>query len=182
MITSSLGSTSLKLRRAVLWTALAVAAAAHVIAQAPSNELSQYTDAVAHVQPLVRLELLQQFAMHAQPGPLKVNALELVIWHYLQTGDTAHALAWANDLENTDNDNAVALAIISQHTMSLVEQGSLEPEPLLRMASHGLDMLPQTQRPLGMSELDFALLRRQAYAMLSGAAGFAEVRMKDYPS
>jgi hypothetical protein len=182
MITSAFASTSLKLRRVVLWAALAVAAAAPVIAQAPSNELSQYTDAVAHAQPLERLELLQRFAMHAQPGPLKVNALELVIWHYLQTADTGHALAWANDLENTDKDNAVALAIISQHTKSLVEQGSLKPEPLLRMASHGLDMLPQTQRPLGMSELDFALLRRQAYAMLSGAAGFAEVRMKDYPS
>ena len=43
-------------------------------AQSSSNELSAYTDAVAHVQPNDRLALLERFAMHAQPRPLKIDA------------------------------------------------------------------------------------------------------------
>ena len=48
------------------------------------------------------------------------------------------------------------------------------------MASHGLDSLPLLRRPLGMSEANFTLLRRQVNAMLSGAAGTAELQRKDY--
>lgn len=147
-----------------------------------SNELSQYTNAVARVQPSDRVIQLERFAIHAQPGPLKVDALEFVIWEYLRTHNDAHALAWAHPLAEIDPSNAVALALLSQQSRELVERGSMKPQNLLTMASHGLDTLPQVRRPLGMSEGDFTLLRRQVNAMLSGAAGTAEVHMKDYVS
>lgn len=144
------------------------------------NELSQYTDAAAHVQPSERLILLERFALHAQPGPLKIGALEMVVWNYLQQGKFAHALSWANQLSETDKDNPVAIALLSNANRASVAKGEMKPERLLKMASHGLDTLPLLQRPLGMNGADFELLRRQSYALLSGAAGFAEVRVKDY--
>ncbi|HUI85421.1 MAG TPA: VWA domain-containing protein [Candidatus Binatia bacterium] len=142
--------------------------------------MSAYTSAVARAQPSERLIELERFAVHAQPGPLKIDALEIVVWEYLRAHDTVHALVWARDLADSDSDNAVALALLSNEGRGAMEQGRMKAERLLRMASHGLDNLPQLRRPLGMSESDFTLLRRQTNAMLSGAAGAAELRSKDY--
>lgn len=157
-------------------------AAASFAQTSANNELSAYTGAVARVQPWDRLVQLERFAMHAQPGPLKIEALEFVIWEYLWQGNTARALPWANDLATTDQDNPLAIALISHNAKTAVDKGSMKPQLLLKTASHGLDTLPQLQRPLGMSGGDFAQLKRQAYAMLSSAAGLAELRMKDFVS
>ena len=88
--------------------------------------------------------------------------------------------AWANALHDADKDNAIALALLSNDARSELQRGGIKPERLLAMASHGLDNLPQTSRPLGMSDGEFAELERRANAMLSGAAGAAEVQMHDY--
>jgi von Willebrand factor type A domain len=170
------------LARAFVGLLLSLLAAARLApAQSRSSELSDYTDAVAHVQTNERLALLEHFAMNAR-GPLKVDALEIIIWHYLHQGQLSHAISWANELSTADQDNAVAIALLTDYDRSAVEQGRMKSEQLLRMASHGLDMLPRLQRPLGMNGGDFALLKRQAYVMLSSAAGSAELRMKDYIS
>ncbi len=147
-----------------------------------TNELSAYTFAVAHVEATERLQRLEQFSIHARPGPLKSAALEMVIWEYLRSGNVRHALTWANELAASDKNNAVAIALLSDDAKAAVQKGSMKPERLLSMSHHGLDTLPQLQRPLGMNGADFALEQRQAYAMLSSAAGFAELRMKDYTS
>lgn len=151
-------------------------------AQSQSNELTQYTNAVAHVQPSERVIQLERFAINAQPGPLKVDALEFVIWEYLRTHNETHALAWAHPLEDADANNPVALALLSKQARDAVEKGSMKPDRLLAMSSRGLDGLPMLRRPLGMSAANFTLLQRETNAMLSGAAGFAELHMKDYVS
>ncbi len=58
----------------------------------------------------------------------------------------------------------------------------MKPDRLLAMSTRGLNALPQLRRPLGMSAADFTLLSRQVNAMLSGAAGTAELHLKDYVS
>jgi hypothetical protein len=173
---------SLRLRFASVFLLALSAAAPLAPAQTASSELSDYTAAVAHVRPNERLALLEHFAMNAHPGPLKVDALEFIIWNFVRQGQLAHAMSWANELSATDPDNAIAIALLTNSSRSVVEQGTMKAERLLHMASHGLDMLPQLQRPLGMNGADFSLLKRQAYVMLSSTAGFAELRMKDYVS
>lgn len=157
-------------------------AASSVVAQQYPNELSQYTNAVARAQPADRVIQLERFAIHAQSGPLKIDALEFVIWEYLRTHNDAHALAWAHPLADADRDNAVALALLTNDARQLVEKGGMKPDRLLAMSTRGLNALPQLRRPLGMSGSDFTLLSRQVNAMLSGAAGTAELHMKDYVS
>lgn len=163
----------------ILFLSLATVPVSHAQQSSP-NELSQYTNAVARVQPSDRVIQLERFAIDAQPGPLKVDALEFVIWEYMRTRNDALALAWSHPLADTDPDNAVAFALLSQPARAAVEHGSMKPQVLLTMASHGLDSLPLLRRPLGMSEANFTLLRRQVNAMLSGAAGTAELQKKDY--
>ena len=169
---------ALNLAACLLLVASAVAPAA--TGQTAGNELSAYTDAVARVQPYDRLVQIERFAVHAQPGPLKTQALEFIVWEYLRTNNAALALAWAQELARNDKDNGVALALIGNSERASVEHGTMKPERLLSMASRGLEMLPQLQRPLGMNGADFALLKQRAYVMLSSAAGFAELRRKDF--
>ena len=165
---------------AVLLLALTVAAVAAFAQPPTSNELSQYTSAVAKVQRTDRLMALEQFAIRAHLGPLRTAALEFIIWEYLRVNNRPHAMTWANDLAFTDKDNAIALALTSDQARNDLQHGSIKPARLLAMASRGLDNLSRLQRPLGMSEADFVQMQRQANAMLSGAAGAAELQMRDY--
>ncbi len=163
-----------------IFISYAISAAVPGFAQSSTNELSQYTAAVARVQRSDRVVQLEHFANHAKSGPLKVAALEFVIWEYLRTKNFSHALAWADDLQAIDPDNPVALAVLSNDARKKLQAGTTKPPRLLKMASDGLDALPQLFRPLGMSQSDFIELKRQANAMLSGAAGDAELRLHDY--
>jgi len=164
-----------------VWLLALVAVTVAALAQpSSSNELSQYTSAVAKVQRNDRLMALEQFAIRAHPGPLRAAALEFIIWEYLRVNNVSHAMTWANDLGFTDKDNAIALALLSDQARNGLQHGSMKPSRLLAMASRGLDNLSRLQRPLGMNEADFVQLQRQANAMLSGAAGAAELEMRDY--
>jgi hypothetical protein len=181
MLSTKLSTPGFETARVVSLVVLVILPIAPVaFGQSSGNELSLYTDAVAHAQPAERLILLERFAVHAQPGPLKVDALEMVIWHYLQQGQVGRAGSWANQLAATDENNPVAIALLANDSRPAVENGNIKPERLLKTASHGLEMLPSLQRPLGMNGADFELLKRQSYAMLSSAAGLAELRMKDF--
>src|SRR6202012_1513572 len=84
---------------------------AAAIAQNSSNsEVSRYTNAVARVQPADRLAQLERFAMSVRSGPLKAEALEIVIGEYLRKRIMAHALTWANELASMENNNPGSLA------------------------------------------------------------------------
>ena len=145
-----------------------------------SNELSQYTSAVARVDRGDRVVQLEHFAIHAQSGPLKTAALQFVIAEYLRDHNMPHALSWARVLEEADKNNAIALALLSDEARDAMQRGATKPAQVVAMASRGLDNLMEVMRPPGMSAGDFANLQRRADAMLSGAAGAAEVQMRDY--
>ena len=164
----------------MLLTACLLMTAATVGFAQQTNELSQYTSAVARVDRTDRIVQLEQFAIHTRSGSLKIAALEFVIAEYLRTNNISHALAWANALHEVDKDNAIALALLSNDARNGLQTGGIKPERLLAMASHGLDNLSQSSRPLGMSEGAFVDLQRRANALLSGAAGAAELQMRDY--
>ncbi len=174
------GPKSSAVKAATCLLALGLSAQAAIAQNASRNELSDYTNAVARAQAADRLSHLEQFSMSAQPGPLKIEALQFVIWQHLRNHDFPQALTWANALQSADKDNSLALAVISDHARNTWESRSTPPKQLLAMARQGLDALPRLQRPLGMSPADFAELRQQTQAMLTGAAGWAQLQRKDY--
>lgn len=171
------------LSSSTIFLAAALLIAPALVAQSGEySELSQYTSAVARVDRNDRLIQLEHFAVHAQSGPLKIAALEFVIAEYLRANNIPHALSWARALEESDKNNAIALALLSNDASNELQHGGLKPAQLHAMASRGLDNLAQVSRPPGMSQGDFADLQRRANGMLSGAAGAAEVQMRDYVS
>ena len=109
-----------------------------------------------------------------------MRRLQFVIGEYLRANNIPHALSWAHALEETDKNNGIALALLSNDARNELQRGGVKPAQLLAMASRGLDNLAQVLRPPGMSAGDFADLCRRANAMLSGAAGAAELQMHDY--
>ncbi len=149
--------------------------APRIVGQATA--LSEYTSAVARAQSADRIRDLQRFAWNAS-GPLRVDALEFIVWEYLRAGNRDHALTWANELQVADQGNALALALICEE-MQNPTHAKMNPDRLLNTAKQGINAIPQLRRPLGMSESDFARLRQQTLAMLKGAAGYAELQRKN---
>jgi hypothetical protein len=140
--------------------------------------LNEYTSAVARVQPADRIRDLQRVAETAS-GQVRVDALGFVVWEYLRSGNLAHALTWANELQMADKSNALALAVICEAAQNSTPI-TMKADQLLSTAHEGINALPQLRRPLGMSESDFGKLRQKALAMLKAAAGNAELQRKEY--
>lgn len=131
--------------------------------------LREYNAAIAQKQPTDKIRKLEQFAWTTS-GPLRADALEVVVWEYLRAGNNARALTWANELNLADKANPLALAVICQEAQHS-SQTKAEREQLHRMASQGERALPRLRHPVGMSDTDFAALRRQASIMLERASG-----------
>lgn len=144
------------------------------------NDLSEYTSAVAHPQAADRIRALEDFAQHAQSGPLKIAALQFVIAEYLRAGNRPQALSWAKQLERADPENALALAVITDDARNPGGSAKVNAQQQLQMAARGSANINQFMRPLGMTEAEFGNLRQKTQAMLKGAAGAAQLQRKDY--
>jgi len=142
--------------------------------------LREYNAAIAQKQPADRIRKLQQFAWTTS-GPLRIDALEVVVWEYLRVGNNARALTWANELNLADKGNALAVAVICQDAQQS-SQASLKPDQLRKMANQGEDALPRLRHPVGMSDPEFGALRRQASVMLNRTSGQPTSQARNYSS
>lgn len=147
---------------------------------AGNSGLREYSNAVAQTQTGDRISGLQRFAWTAS-GPLRSDALAFIVWEYLRINDHAHAVTWARELQNADHENALAVAVICEDAQSSANSAMSSGE-LLSTATNGENALPRLRRPMGMSDADFARLRRLTVIMLKRAAGHAELQRKDYVS
>ena len=144
--------------------------------------LREYNAAIAQKQPADRIRKLQQFAWTTS-GPLRIDALEVVVWEYWRAGNNARALTWANELNLADKGNALAMAVICQDAQHSSQSG-VKQDQLRRMANQGENALPRLRHPVGMSDADFVALRRQTSLMLEGATGqpTSQARNSSIPS
>ena len=140
--------------------------------------LGEYNAAMAQKQPAEKIRKLEQFAWTTS-GPLRADALQVVVWEYLRAGNNAHALTWANELNVADKGNALALAVIC-HDAQQSSQRSVKPNELRKMAHQGENALPRLRHPAGMSDAEFANLRREARLMLERVAGQPTTERREY--
>ncbi len=126
------------------------------------------------------MRLLEDYIQAAQSGPLKTQALQFVIWEELRAHKASDALRWATQLRTVDAGNALALALIADNARNATSSNKAAAEQQLKLTARALSTLPQLSRPLGLSEADFSILRQQSQAMLKGAAGAAELQLKNY--
>jgi hypothetical protein len=145
--------------------------------QPSSGTAREYNAAIAQKQPADRIRDLELFALTSS-GPLKVDALEVVVWEYLRAGNLARALTWANELNLADKGNALAAAVMCQDAQRSPQ--SIKRDELRKMANHGLDAMPRLRHPTGMSDAEFGAMRRQASLALERAAGQAPSQPRDY--
>ncbi len=133
-----------------------------------------YLKAVTVPRTSDRIAALNRFVASARGTAFEVDALELLVWDRLRTGDSAGAGASADRLITVQPDNALALAVLA----SAARQNATR----LDMAHRGLAQLPRLRQPLGMAASEFSTLKLEITATLNGTAGVASLEARDYGS
>ncbi len=133
-----------------------------------------YAKAVSLPRTGDRIAALDKFIAGARGTALEVDALELLVWDRLRTGDPAGAGRTADRLAVVEPDNALAMAVLA----GAANQDSSR----LEMATRGLAAVPRLRQPRGMAASEFSTLKLRITAMLNGAAGLGSLGARDYGS
>ncbi|MFB3813615.1 MAG: hypothetical protein ACE14L_05840 [Terriglobales bacterium] len=145
---------------------------------APQN--ADWRDYIAAAQRAApeRAGLLENFITAHPRSALQYDALMLLAWSYLVSGNFTSAANAANQVLACGPDNVIALAIRAEN---LRHSGNAKLVRELReTADHGLAAYQRSRLPAGISALEGYAIQRRTLAMLEGARGYAALREKDY--
>src|SRR4051794_17204272 len=104
---ATLGRTCFVLRHLAAWITLGATLLAAEVAD--TSGLASYIRAVSRPRVADRLQQLEQFLATTPGSSLRLDALQLLTWDSIRTGDTAAALKWAQELYRIDPDNPLAI-------------------------------------------------------------------------
>jgi hypothetical protein len=160
---------------AALYSASVICAAQ---TNADTRDLQAYTAAVSQARTADQVTALAQFVTNNGGSRLEVDALELLVWDFLRTGNRGQAESWANQLSTADPANPMALAVLSDYTRRASRGQSVDQYS--GMAQRGMSLLPNLRRPEGMVQTDFDQLHKLVRGILNGVIGHAELHRTDY--
>ncbi len=160
-------------RRIAVVLPLALALLAGWASAEADSQTGAYLKAIAQPRTADRITALQNFVASSRGSALELDALELLVWDRLRTGDATGAASSARRLVEVDPGNVVATAVLA---------GSSAPSAHLDLAVRGLAQLPGMRPPRAMPVSEFTTFKRYIGAMLSGTAGVASLSARDYGS
>jgi tetratricopeptide (TPR) repeat protein len=138
--------------------------------------LEAYLSAIKRPVITERAAAMERFLSIAGNSGLKLDALEVLTWDYLRTGDRAKSLSRARDLLAIDPMNPAALAIVSDGDSPAREEIANQ----FSLSRRGLQQIPQMRKPEAMSQGEFKLMQACLSAMLHGAAGLGYIGNRNY--
>ena len=169
-----------KIRHFALSSSLFLAAAGFAVAQ---NSLDMYTSAVRQSRISDRMAGMEKFLSTYPKSGLRGDALEVLVWDSLESGQREQARTRAKELRQIDPQNALALAVVSEERAEVAgrsdRKGALQA---FEMAKSGIQAYPQLHHPEGMSDGEFIQVQRQVVSILDGEAGLGYLANKDYPA
>jgi tetratricopeptide (TPR) repeat protein len=146
-------------------------------------EYNAYVSAVQQTDPNAKISGLESFLQQYPNSVMKVDALELLMAAYQQSGNAQKMIDAANRVLQADPNNLRALALLTYTYRSQAEQGNASAAPqAAKYGQQGLDALQRAAKPEGMSDADFDKLKTQTSVIFNGAVGFAALQAKDYKS
>lgn len=158
---------------AVLYTVLSVACAAQGSA---SSDL--FSNAVNQPGGPARISALENFLSRAPTDARRSDALEILVWDYLHTGKRKQAETAAKELLSIIPTNPLAAAALSLDMQPginrAVKQQKIEDQ------IRALQALEHLSKPAGITDTEFMVMNRQAYAILSGIIGTTYLNQKTY--
>ena len=163
--------------RQLLGVAILLIFTGALAAQTSNSDQGEYAAAASQSQPAQRLAALERFLAANPQSPLKLDALELLVWNNRTSGSIADLEHWTSQLLATSQDNPLAAAVIIGSSLPI---GGHEP-PADR-AKRAITALDHFDRPEGFSHDDFAAMKNYVVATLNGVVGYSYFEQKEFAS
>jgi tetratricopeptide (TPR) repeat protein len=170
--------------------AAAPAAPAAPAAQKPQikdpAEYNAYVSAVQQADPAAKAQAIEAFLQTYPNSVMKEDALVSLMGAYQQAGNAQKTVDTANRVLQANPNNIRALALLAYYYRSLASQGGADAtknaDLAMQYGQKGIDALPNTPKPDGMSDADFTKFHNELSAIFEGAVGFAALQKKDLPT
>lgn len=167
--------------------AAAVPFAAAQAAQKPQikdpAEYNAYVNAVQQSDPAAKAQAIEAFLQTYGNSVMKEEALVQLMGAYQQSSNATKTIESASRILQANPNNVRALALLSYYYRSLCAQGGPDGPKNCDQASQygqkGLDALPNTTKPDGLSDADFTKYHNDLTSIFDGAVGFAALQKKD---
>jgi hypothetical protein len=149
-------------------------------AQSAGSSIGAYADAIKQSTIAERIIAMERYLALSSGGGLKVDALEFLVWDHMRLGHQSQSAQRARELIAISPANPIALAALNQNAPSAPRGKNTVQERVaaLKSAISGLDHL---NKPEGMLDRNFQMLRQQVAIMLTGAMGMSYLEIEDYP-
>jgi len=146
-------------------------------------EYNAYVNAVQQSDPAAKAQALEAFLQTYPNSVMKVDALVTLMGAYQQAGNASKTIDSASRILQADPNNVRALALLAYYYRSLAAQGGPDAaknaEQSAQYGQKGIDALPNTPKPEGMSDADFTKFHNELMAIFDGAVGFNALQKKD---
>ena len=159
---------------------LVLAAGCTAVAQ---SSLDVYTSAVRQSRISDRMAGMERFLSTYPTSDLRQDALEILVWDSLESGQREQARTRAEELRKLEPQNALAIAVVAEtRAETLGRSDRKAADQAFELAKDGIQVYPQLRHPEGMRDGEFILLQRQVVSILDGEAGLGYLAQKDYES
>jgi len=146
-------------------------------------EYNAYVNAVQQSDPAAKAQALEAFLQTYPNSVMKVDALVTLMGAYQQAGNASKTIDAASRILQADPNNVRALALLAYYYRSLAAQGGPDAaknaEQSAQYGQKGIDALPNTPKPEGMSDADFTKFHNELMGIFDGAVGFNALQKKD---
>jgi len=146
-------------------------------------EYNAYVNAVQQSDPAAKAQALEAFLQTYPNTVMKVDALVTLMGAYQQAGNASKTIDTASRILQADPNNVRALALLAYYYRSLAAQGGPDAaknaEQSAQYGQKGIDALPNTPKPEGMSDADFTKFHNELMGIFDGAVGFNALQKKD---
>jgi hypothetical protein len=147
------------------------------------SSLDLYTSAVRQSRIVDRMAGMERFLSAFPHSDLREDALEVLVWDAMESGQREKARTRAAELREVDPQNALAIAIVAEtRAETLGRSDKKAAGQAFELAKSGIQVYPNLHHPEGMRDGEFILLQRQVVSVLDGEAGLGYLAEKDYPS
>lgn len=168
---------------AIVQQAVGQAAAAQKPQIKDAAEYNAYVNAVQQSDPAAKAQAIEAFLQTYPNTVMKEEALVQLMGAYQQANNASKTIDTASRILQANPNNIRALALLAYYYRSLCAQGGADApkncDQATQYGQKGLDALPNTPKPDGMSDADFTKFHNDIEGIFSGAVGFAALQKKD---
>lgn len=168
---------------AVVQQAAGQAAAAQKPQIKDPAEYNAYVNAIQQAEPAARAQAIEAFLQTYPNSVMKEDALVQLMSAYQQANNAQKTVDTANRVLQANPNNIRALALLAYYYRNMASQGGADAaknaDLAMQYGQKGLDALPNTPKPEGMSDEDFTKFHNELGGIFDGAVGFAALQKKD---